>query len=374
MKGKVICLVIVLTLGLSLIILPGFAMDKKDIVIGVIGPMTLSDAASGISMRDGVELGIDEINKSGKLAGINLKMVVVDDEGNPTKSISGNRRLVYNEKAIAVIGSVASSCTLANMQVTQEAGIPQITPVSSSPAVTQKGNKWIFRVAITDATRAKNIVEMALEKLGKKRLAILYISSDYGIDGTKMVVDISTQMGYPPVAIESFNEGDRDFSSQLLKIKEKNPDALILWALYEPAALITKQIAQMGLDVQILGPGGLTNPIYVELAGEAANGVIVFLSYHPSSKEPHILSFTEKFKEKYGRIPDHYNAQAYDAVMIIGAALEKVGVDDPSKIRDAIASTKNFKGISGIISFDDIGESTREEMPIQIRNGKYELF
>jgi len=374
MKGKVICLVIVLTLGLSLIILPGFAMDKKDIVIGVIGPMTLSDAASGISMRDGVELGIDEINKSGKLAGINLKMVVVDDEGNPTKSISGNRRLVYNEKAIAVIGSVASSCTLANMQVTQEAGIPQITPVSSSPAVTQKGNKWIFRVAITDATRAKNIVEMALEKLGKKRLAILYISSDYGIDGTKMVVDISTQMGYPPVAVESFNEGDRDFSSQLLKIKEKNPDALILWSLYEPAALITKQVAQMGLDVQILGPGGLTNPIYVELAGEAANGVIVFLSYHPSSKEPHILSFTEKFKEKYGRIPDHYNAQAYDAVMIIGAALEKVGVDDPSKIRDAIASAKNFKGISGIISFDDIGESTREEMPIQIRNGKYELF
>ena len=374
MKGKVICLVIVLTLGLSLLILPGFAMDKKDIVIGVIGPMSLSDAASGISMRDGVALGIDEINKSGKLVGINLKMVVVDDEGNPTKSISGNRRLVYNEKAIAVIGSVASSCTLANMQVTQEAGIPQITSISSSPAITQKGNKWIFRTQITDATRARNLVNTALDVLEKKRIAILYISSDYGIDGTKILVDLLDQKGYPPVAVESFNEGDRDFLSQLIKIKEKDPDTLILWSLYEPGALITKQVAQMGLDVQIMGSGGLTHPKYVELAGEAANGVIVTLTYHPTSKEPHIRNFTEKFQEKYGKIPDHYNAQAYDAVMIIGAALEKVGADDPLKLRDAIASTKNFKGISGTISFDDKGDSEREEMIIQIRNLKYEVF
>jgi len=374
MKGKMICLVIVLTLGLSLLILPGFAMDKKDVVIGVIGPMTLSDAASGISMRDGVALGIDEINKSGKLVGINLKLVVIDDEGNPTKSISGNRRLVYNEKAIAVIGSLASSCTLANMQVTQKAGIPQITSVSSSPAITQKGNKWIFRTQITDATRARNIVNIALDTLKKKRIAILYISSDYGIDATKILVDLLNQKGYPPVAVESFNEGDRDFSSQLIKIKEKDPDTLILWALYEPAALITKQAAQMGLDVQILGSGGLTHPKYAELAGEAANGVIVTLTYHPTSKDPHIRSFTEKFQEKYGKMPDHYNAQAYDAVMIIGAALEKVGADDPSKLRDAIASTKNFKGISGTISFDDKGDSEREEMIIQIRNGKYEVF
>jgi len=374
MKGKVMCLVIVLIVGLGLIILSGFGMDQKEIIIGVVGPMTHSAPQAGHNMRDAVALGIDEINKSGKLPGINLKMVVVDDEGNPTKSINGNKRLVYNEKAIVVIGAVHSSCTLANMQVTQEAGIPQITPISTSPAITQKGNKWIFRTAATDAIQAENIIRIALEKLGKKRLAVIHPLSDYGIDATKVLVDISTKLGYPPVAVESFNVEDKDFSSQLLKIKEKNPDTLIIWSLYEPAALIAKQVAQMGLKVQLMGGGGLTNSKYVELGGAATNGTIMCQTYHPSSKEPHIVSFTEKFKEKYGRNPDPNAAQSYDAIMIIGAALEKAGVDDESKIRDAIASTPNFNGVTGIISFDDTGDAPREMKVIQIRNGEYELF
>jgi len=337
MKGKVMYLVIVLIVGLGLTILSGFGMGEKEIIIGVVGPMTRSAPQAGHNMRDAVALGIDEINKSGKLPGINLKMVVVDDEGNPTKSINGNKRLVYNEKAIVVIGAVHSSCTLANMQVTQEAGIPQITPISTSPAVTQKGNKWIFRTAATDAIQAENIIRIALEKLGKKRLAVIHPLSDYGIDATKVLVDISTKLGYPPVAVESFNVEDKDFS-------------------------------------QLMGGGGLTNSKYVELGGAATNGTIMCQTYHLSSKEPHIVSFTEKFKEKYGRNPDPNAAQSYDAIMIIGAALEKAGVDDESKIRDAIASTSNFNGVTGIISFDDTGDAPREMKVIQIRNGEYELF
>lgn len=374
MKGKLMCLAIVLIVGLGLIILSGFGMGQKEIIIGVVGPMTRSAPQAGHNMRDAVALGIDEINKSGKLPGINLKMVVVDDEGNPTKSINGNIRLVHKEKAIVVIGAVHSSCTLANMRVTQEAGIPQITPISTSPAITQKGNKWIFRTAATDAIQAENIIRIALEKLGKKRLAVIHPLSDYGIDATKALVDISTKLGYPPVAVESFNVEDKDFSSQLLKIKEKNPDTLIIWSLYEPAALIAKQVAQMGLKVQLMGGGGLTNRKYVELGGEATNGTIMCQTYHPSSQEPHIANFTKKFKEKYGRNPDPNAAQSYDAIMIVAAALEKAGVDDKSKIRDAIASTLNFNGVTGIISFDDTGDAPREMKVIQIRNGEYELF
>ncbi|GAI11498.1 unnamed protein product, partial [marine sediment metagenome] len=157
-------------------------------------------------------------------------------------------------------------------------------------------------------------------------------------------------------------------------IKEKNADTLIIWSLYEPAALIAKQVAQMGLQIQLMGGGGLTNSKYVELGGEATNGTIMCQTYHPSSKEPHIVSFTEKFKEKYGRNPDPNAAQSYDAIMIVVAALEKVGVDDKSKIRDAIASTLNFNGVTGIISFDDTGDAPRDMKVIQIRNGEYELF
>lgn len=374
MKGKIICLVIVLIVGLGLIVLSGFGIGQEEVTIGLLGPMTGTAAQSGNNMRDAVALGIEEVNESNRLPGITLRMVVVDDEGNPTVSKNGNMRLVYKEKAIVVIGAVHSSCTLANMEVTKEAGVPQITPISTSPEITQKGNKWIFRTAATDAIQAENIVKIALEKLNKKRLAVIYVLDDYGRDATKVLLDVSNRMGYPPVAVESFNPDDKDFSSQLLKIKEKNADTLIIWSLYEPAALIAKQVAQMGLQIQLMGGGGLTNSKYVELGGEATNGTIMCQTYHPSSKEPHIVSFTEKFKEKYGRNPDPNAAQSYDAIMIVVAALEKVGVDDKSKIRDAIASTLNFNGVTGIISFDDTGDAPRDMKVIQIRNGEYELF
>lgn len=374
MKGKIICLVIVSIVGLGLIVLSGFSIGQEEVTIGLLGPMTGTAAQAGNNMRDAVALGIEEVNESNRLPGITLRMVVVDDEGNPTVSKNGNMRLVYKEKAIVVIGAVHSSCTLANMEVTKEAGVPQITPISTSPEITQKGNKWIFRTAATDAIQAENIVKIALEKLGKKRLAVIHPLSDYGIDATKVLVDISTKLGYPPIAVESFNPDDKDFSSQLLKIKGKNADTLIIWSLYEPAALIAKQVAQMGLQIQLMGGGGLTNSKYVELGGEATNGTIMCQTYHPSSKEPHIVSFTEKFKEKYGRNPDPNAAQSYDAIMIVVAALEKVGVDDKSKIRDAIASTLNFNGVTGIISFDDTGDAPRDMKVIQIRNGEYELF
>jgi branched-chain amino acid transport system substrate-binding protein len=347
---------------------------KGETVIGVLGPMTGEASQSGTNLRDGVSLGIEEINAKGGIKGEKLKMVVVDDEGNPTKSINGNNRLVHKEQACGVIGSVQSSCTLANMVVTEKAGIPQITPISTSPAITQKGNKWIFRTAATDAIQAENIVRIALKELGKKRLSVMYVSNDYGRDAFKVLLDVSNKLFSPPVAAESFNSGDKDFSSQLLKIKDQNPDTLIIWSLYEEAALIAKQTSQMGLKLQIMGGGGLTNSKYVELGGPATYGTIMCQTYHPSSKEPHIVSFTERFQKRYGRLPDPNAAQSYDAIMIMVAALEKAGVKDKSKIRDAIASTQNFKGVTGTITFDSTGDAPREMMVIQVRDGKYELY
>lgn len=376
MKRKAIYLVIVLIVGLGLIVLSGFCaeQDQKEIIIGVIGPMTGSSTQTGHEIRDGVAIGIDDINKSGKLKGITLKMVVVDDEGNPTKSINATKRLVSLEKAIVVIGAVHSACTMAGMTITQEAGVPQITPVSTSPEVTNKGNKWIFRTALTDSIQASNVVKIALEKLGKKKIAIMHALSDFGIGGSKVAVDTCNNLGYPPVAVESFIETEKDFSSQLIKIKEKNPDTLIIWALYEPAALIARQAAEMGFEIQIMGGTTLADSMYAKLAGEAANGTILVQTYHPDSKEQNIVSFNKKFKERYGRDPSPHAAVSYDSIMIAGEALEKAGVDDKTKIRDAIASTSNFMGVTGTISFTDTGESPREMKIIIIRNGEYEIF
>ncbi|MDR1180146.1 MAG: ABC transporter substrate-binding protein [Spirochaetales bacterium] len=345
--------------------------ESREAVIGVIGPMTGPGAQSGNTLRDATALAVDELNA--RLSGITLKMVVVDDEGNPTRAISGNTRLVYNENALAVIGAVQSSCTLANMEITQEAGVAQITSMSTSPAITQRGNKWIFRTAATDAVQAENIVRIAVEKLGKKRPAVLYVSNDYGQDGYKVVLDVSTKLGCPPVVAETFNQGDLDYSSQLMKVKEAAPDVLIIWSMYEEAALIAKQAAAAGMQVQIMGSGGLTNNKYVELGGPATEGTIMCQTYHPSSTEPRVAEFTRRFKEKFNREPDPNAAQTYDAVMLLGAAIEKAGADRAG-VRDALAGTKDYPGVTGIISFDSTGDSPRDMLVIQIRGGEYVLF
>ncbi len=345
--------------------------ESKEIVIGVIGPMTGPGAQSGSTLKDATSMAIDELNS--RLQGIKLKMVVVDDEGNPTKSISGNTRLVHKEKAFAVIGAVQSSCTLANMEVTKEAGVPQITPISTSPAITQRANPWIFRTAATDAVQAENIVKIAIQKLGKKRIAVMYVSNDYGQDGYKVVLDVATKLGFPPVVTETFNQGDLDYSSQLKKVRSSNPDVLIIWSMYEEAALIAKQAADSGMHVQLMGSGGLTNSKYVELGGAATEGTIMCQTYHPSSKEPRVVEFTKKFRDTFGKDPDPNAAQTYDAVMVLGAAIEKAG-PDKAKLRDALAATKNYPGVTGIISFDKTGDSPRDMMVIQIKNGKYVLF
>jgi len=369
--------VVVLCVAMGLCGFLGFAEgtgEGGEAVIGVVGPMTGPAAQSGNNMRDAVALGIGELNEKGLPGGVTLKMVVVDDEGNPTKSINGNKRLVYNENAVAVIGAVHSSCTLANMVVTQEAGVPQITPISTSPQITSQGNEWIFRTAATDAVQASNIVDIAFNKLGKQRLAVIYVSNDYGRDAYKVLDRIATEMGRPPVAAESFNRGDKDFSSQLLKIEEANPDTLVIWSLYEEAALIARQVDQMGMDVQLMGGGGLTNSKYVELAGGAAEGTIVCQTYHPSSQESHVESFTRSFSTRYDRNPDPNAAQSYDAIMILGQAIEKAGVDEPAAIRDALAAMDAFNGVTGTITFDDAGDSPREMMVIVVRDGEYTLY
>jgi branched-chain amino acid transport system substrate-binding protein len=221
--------------------------------------------------------------------------------------------------------------------------------------------------------QAENIVKIAVQKLGKKRLAVMYVSNDYGRDGYKVVLDVATKLGVPPVAAETCNQGDLDYSSQLMKIRDANPDVLIIWTMYEEAALIAKQAAASGLKIQLMGSGGLTNNKYVELGGAATEGTIMCQTYHPSSTEPRIAEFTQKYKAKFGQNPDPNAAQTYDAVMLLGAAIEKAG-PDRTKVRDALAATKNYPGVTGIISFDSTGDSPRDMMVIQIRGGEYVLF
>ena len=199
--------------------------------LGLICPLSGSSAVSGQIMQNATKMAVDEINAAGGINGtIPINLVSVDDEGVPATSVTAMQKLVEQDKVNAVIGAQASSCTLANMEITKAAKIPQITPASSNVAVTQSGNDYIYQLTATDELHMRNVMGYMVDENNAKTFAILYESSDFGTGGFKIASTVCDDFGLEMVDSEVYNSGDTDFSVPLGKIKQANPDFVIFWA------------------------------------------------------------------------------------------------------------------------------------------------
>ncbi len=348
--------------------------SKEPIKIGAIAPLSGGAAMVGDTQVKGIQLAIDQVNAKGGIKGRKLELIAEDDEQNPAKSVNAANKLVYKDKVIGVIGTVNSSATLANMEVTKKAEVPQITPISSNPKITRSGNPWIFRLQASDTQQAQAIVDYAIKVQGLKRLAVLYQADDYGTGGKDVVVKRAQELGSPVVAVESYNPGAKDMTAQLLKIKEAKADGLVIWGMYPEGALIARQAKQMDFHPQLMGGGGLTNPKLVELAGDAVYGLLNTQTFFPDPQgaSPEAKAFIEAYKAKYGVLPDSNAAMSYDSMMIMAKAIEKAGTDK-KKIRDEIAAIKGYRGVTGVIDIDQYGDANREILIIQVMQGGYKV-
>ncbi|MCI8742220.1 MAG: ABC transporter substrate-binding protein [Lachnospiraceae bacterium] len=356
----------------------GASASGETFTLGLICPLSGSSAVSGQILKNATEMAVNEINEAGGIDGrIQIVLAEVDDEGVPANSVTAMQKLVEQDKVGAVIGAQASSCTLANMEITKAAKIPQITPASSNVAVTQSGNPYIYQMTATDELHMRNIMKFMSAEKGAKSFAILYESSDFGTGGFKIASNICGEFGLDMVASEVYNAGDTDFSVVLGKMQKANPDFFIFWGYHTEVAMICKQMQQYGISYPCIGQG-YNSPELTNLGGAAVEGIMIDTAFDAANPDERVQEFDRKYTELYGEGYDQNAPQSYDAVYVIKDAIERCIADgkdytDGETLNGYIASTA-WDGVTGVTTFDENGRMNKDLLIITIENGEHKII
>jgi len=343
------------------------------IKIGFFAPLTGFAAADGTSAKNAVMLAVEEVNKSGGLNGNPVKLIVYDDRDNPKESVAIANKLIEKDKVIAVVSGSYSTPTRVTAPIFNKAGIPMVAGYAVDPSITKAG-PYIFRNGFLGEIEGKAAGEVAVNLLKAKTLALFTIDNDFGRALSRGFHARAKKFGGKVVYEHAFAIGTKDFSAMLTKVKGLSPDLLFISGYYEEAALAVKQARELGLTCKILGEEGFDSPKFLELAGDAAEGVVITTNLNRDDPRPFVQDFIKQYKAKYGMEPDMVGASSYDAFMIVANAIRKAGTN-PKAIRDAIASTKNFDGLTGLIKhFNKIGEVMKPVQVQVVKNGAFHYY
>jgi branched-chain amino acid transport system substrate-binding protein len=345
----------------------------QDIVIGEFASLTGSEATFGVNSSNGVQLAVDEINNAGGLlGGRKIKIVIEDDQSKPGQPSAAVKKLIASDKAIAIVGEIASSRSLEAAPICQEAKIPMVSPGSTNPSVTEKGD-YIFRVCFIDPFQGTVMAKFALDNLHAKKVAILTdVRNDYSVGLTKYFKEYFTTHGGQITTERSFSGGgtDRDFRAQLTSIKPGQPDAIFVPGYYTEAGLIAKQARSLGIKVPLLGGDGWDSPKLSEIGGSAVNGCYFSTHFSPQDKNPKVQDFVKRYHEKFKAMPDGMAPLGYDAMMILGEVIKNAGSTDAAKIRDGLASVKNYEGVTGKITIDAKRNANKSAVVLKVNGAQ----
>lgn len=337
-----------------------WAQSRGPIKIGAFGPMSGNAAAQGQSLRESVEMVAKLKNAAGGIGGRQIEVVVGDDAGKPEEAGVVARRFATRDNVTIAIGSVSSPSSLAAAQVFREEQVPQIVVSGTAQRITTQGNEWVFRSAVPDRKLVSDMVDFINEKMPNlKRFGFLYVNDDFGKGGFDAFIEAGKKYGISVVSQESYTRGDLDFTGQLTRIRSTNPQAIVEWSRYTEGALIHRQIKQMGWDLPRFGSDGIAAPAFLDLAKDAANGVIYPTHFSPatSTNLPEAQKFIELVRKTYNKQADYVHAQAFDAINIAIAAIERAGSSDRKAVRDAMRKT-DFQSVRGPFRFDQKGDPT----------------
>jgi branched-chain amino acid transport system substrate-binding protein len=346
--------------------------SAQTIKIGVFGPLTGDAAAMGSSEKEAVELAIKEKNDAGGIRGKKIEVVYGDDAGKPEEAVNVAKRLISRDEVLITIGSISSPASLAASQVSRQSETPQIVVAGTAQRITTQGNKWVFRSPVPDTKLVADLAGFINEKFPKlKKFAFLYVNDDFGRGGFEAFKAAGQKYGFEIVADERYTRGDIDFTAQLGRIKASPAQAMIEWSRYTEGALIAKQYVQTGLNLVRFGSDGVATPKYIELGGPAVDGVYftTHFSVATGADIPAARTFMDKYQKAFGRVPDAYAAEAYDAVTLALLAIEKAGKEDRAAVRDALAGL-SFESVRGPFKFDEKGDPLLVTHVVKIVDGK----
>ncbi len=329
---------------------PGLA-TAQTVPVGAIEILSGPNAAYGIAIKSGLDLALDDVNKVGVLGGRKIALTVEDSAGNKDQAINAARKLIGRDKVIAIIGPTLSNEMFAVGPVANERKIPILGTSTTANGITEIG-PYVFRTSLPESDVVPVTLKNAISR-GVKSIALMYANDDaFSKSGYDVMKAAAQKAGLKIVAEESFGSKDTDFSAQLTKIKGLAPDAIGISALVEPVSGVLLAARSLGIDKKTLfiGGNGSNSPKLGEIAGAAADGLLVGSPWFIGKPDAVNQKFVAAFKERYGKNPDQFAAQAYDAMFIMAKAIDDAGSTDSEKIAASLVKV-SYSGVMGPFSF-----------------------
>ncbi|SDB17931.1 amino acid/amide ABC transporter substrate-binding protein, HAAT family [Desulfonatronum thiosulfatophilum] len=373
---------------IALISLSGPVLAAEPIKIGAFFALSGPAAFIGTPTKLVAEMVVEKINKDGGINGSPLELVVADTESDPQKALLAARRLVEREKVTALVGPTRTDTGMAVKAYLHQRRVPTVMTVGGDPVI--MGDRfgpfdWIFKSPQRSSVAVSRVYEY-LQSRGVTRVGLLTASDGFGKDGLSWLTSLAGEYGITITANEQFAPTDTDMTTQLVKIRATDPEFIICWTIGPAAALVSKNVQQLGLTIPLMHCHGIPDPKYLELAGDAADG-----TYMPSTKlmaaeqlsddDPQkavVMEFIRLYKDVYQferQYPmNTHSGYAWDAIMLLAEALRKVGPDDPVAIRDALRQTSGFVGVSGVFTLseeDHNGLDTDSLIIVKVEQGEW---
>ena len=355
------------------VLTPVLALRADDeILVGEFASLTGASASFGQSSHKGTELAIDEINAAGGVLGKKIRLITEDNQSLAGQPATIVRKLISQDKVVAILGEVASSRSLEAAPICQQSKIPMISPASTNPKVTEVGD-YIFRICFIDPFQGTVVSKFARGK-GWKKIAILTdVRQDYSVGLTEFFVKDLLANGGEIVREQKYSTGDRDFKPQLTSIKAARPDAIFVPGYYGEVALIAKQARLLGIKVPLIGGDGWVGDSLLKVAGKSLDGSYFSAHFSADDEAPKVQEFVAKFKAKHGETPDDMAALGYDSAMILADAIRRAGTTESAALRDAIAATKGFDAITGTITLDEKRNASKPALILTVKNGGFQF-
>lgn len=351
--------------------------EEKEIKIGAILPLTGDFSSHGEDAKKGIDLALDEVNNKGGIGGKKVIVVYEDDKMQASSGVSAFEKLTTIDKVSVVLGGVGSSVALAIAPIAEKKKVVLLSPTASNPKLTYAGN-YIFRIWPSDIYEGGVMSEFIYKTLGIKKVACLYINNDFGQGLREVLGKRLKELGGEIIISEPYEQGATDFRAQLSKIKNVSPEGIYLPGYYQEVAKIAVQIKEMGIKAKLFSTSPIENPDLIKLAGQATENIIYTRpAFDPQKPSEKYKAFASNFKRKYGMEPGIAAAYSYDAMEVILHSLAETsrkGNVSGETIQKAMATIKDYDGVTGKFSFDENGDVMKDMSLFIIKRGQFQPF
>ena len=347
--------------------------QMEGISIGLVYPITGRLGSVGMEMGSGFELALEEIN-SAQLSEIQLKFITEDDQSTVEGAVAAFNKLIHQDGVSIILGPASSSATEAAFPMAQQNEVVAISATAAARGLSAIGD-FVFRTILTTDVLITSGIKVTQAKLGYQKAAIIYDEADlFSADGATVMREALTANGVEVLTTETFQSGDTNFSAQLTRIKDLNPDVIFVSALPPDKPEILIQARQLGIPDSVTFIINTLTTSDVQAAGAAAEGTIAFTSWVNTTDTPRNQAFIQNYRAKYGIEPNIWAAQSYASVYILTKAIAETQSTDATAIRDALASITDFDTILGAFSFDTVGDAIYDPVVLIVKNGEFQVF